>query len=98
MASSPQTLHHLYVSLVRPHLEYASPPLQAYHLKCSSNAGTTATWNFFISPTCLLLQITEFLSLCYLFKPVNNTIDDPNSPLTPCNLNYPDILNYVAVC
>ena len=105
MHSSPQTLLQLYVSLVRPHFEHASQIWNThlfkhiYQLKQMQKFALKMCfkcWNYsysellHISNLPCLADRRKFLNLCYLFKLVNNTIDYPNSPLTPRNPNYPN--------
>ena len=96
--SSPATLSRLYVSLVRPLLEYASPAWSPYIIKDINSLESVQKfalkvclkqWNM---PYCQLLNQSHLpdlgtrrkhLSLCYFYNIVNGVHVYPNLPLVP---------------
>ena len=106
MHSSPQALLRLYVSLVRPHLEYASQiwnphlikhinqleVIQKFALKMCFKIWSNFSYSDLLQYSNLpsLADRRKFLNLCYFSKLANHAIDFPNSPLIPRTLNYPN--------
>ena len=96
--SSPATLSRLYVSLVRPLLEYTSPAWSPYIIKDINSLESVQKfalkvclkqWNM---PYCQLLNQSHLpdlgtrrkhLSLCYFYNIVNGVHVYPNLPLVP---------------
>ena len=101
--SSKSSLLQLYISLIRPHLEYASQvwapflvkdiqkleSVQKFALKmCSKNWGSSYSENL---EACSLPELTsrrKYLSLCYFYKLANGTFEFPNCPTTLRQSNY----------
>jgi hypothetical protein len=103
--SSQQTLLRLYISLVRPHLEYA---MQVWnpHLTKDIQKSENVVQKFALKVCCKQWDLTyaealdqtalpdlkarrTHLNLCYFYKLINGLFEFPNSPLTTRQLNYP---------
>ena len=95
--SSKSSLLQLYISLIRPHLEYASQvwdpflvkdierleSVQKFALKmCNKNWASSYSENL---EACSLPELTsrrKYLSLCYFYKLANGSFEFPNCPTT----------------
>ena len=101
--SDPEALIRLYISLIRPHLEYAAPVWSPEHMKDINKLENvqkfalrvcTKQWNSPYEDLIDMCHLPELrtrrnhLSLGLLHKIINEECIIPNAPLTPYSSTY----------
>ena len=100
--SSSESIKQLYVSFVRPHLEYAAPVwdphcnshinalerVQKFSLRMSYKAWDEEYDNLLSRANLQpLAKRRKFLKVCYLYQIINGTSNFPNSPIVRRNMD-----------